>query len=126
MTGVELLKWKKGDYDCSPIREAALLTKSVSSQTQFWLHIVWPPRLLRGVICLTWLPWLITMDLGSSDGNESAWSAGDLGSIDRLGRSLGEGNDNPLKYSYFENPTDRGAWRATIHGVANSQTRRND
>lgn len=50
MTGVELLKWKNGDYDCSPIREAALWTKSVSSQTQFWLHIVWPPRLLGGVI----------------------------------------------------------------------------
>ena len=66
------------------------------------------------------------MDLGSSNGNESAWSAGDLGSIGRLGRSLGEGNDNPLKYPYLKNPTDRGAWQATIQRVSTSQTRMND
>ena len=39
------------------------------------------------------------------------------------GRSPGEGNDNPLQYSCLENPMDRGAWRATVHGVAKSQTR---
>ena len=41
----------------------------------------------------------------------------DLGSIPRLGRSRGEGNDNPLQYSCLANPMDRGAWRATVHGV---------
>ena len=54
----------------------------------------------------------------SSVGKESACNAGDLGSIPRLGRSPGEGNGNPLQYSCLENPTDRGAWQATVHGVA--------
>ena len=40
-----------------------------------------------------------------------------------LGRSLGVGNGNPLQYSYLENSMDRGAWRATVHGVAMSRTR---
>ena len=53
----------------------------------------------------------------SSVGKESACNAGDLGSIPRLGRSPGEGNGNPLQYSCLENPTDRGAWQATVHGV---------
>ena len=42
----------------------------------------------------------------------------DMDSIPELGRSLGEGNENPLQYSCLENPMDRGAWRATVHGVA--------
>ena len=46
----------------------------------------------------------------------------DTGSIPRLGRSPGEGNDNPLQYSYLENPMDRGAWQTTVHGVAKCQT----
>ena len=46
----------------------------------------------------------------------------DVGSIPGLGRSPGEGHDNPLHYSCLENPMDRGAWRATVHRVAQSQT----
>ena len=57
---------------------------------------------------------------GSSDGKETACSAGDLGSIPGVGRSPGEGNGNPLQYSGLENPTDRGAWRAAVSGVAKS------
>ena len=45
-------------------------------------------------------------------------NSGDMDSIPELGRSLGEGNENPLQYSCLENPMDRGAWRATVHGVA--------
>ena len=45
--------------------------------------------------------------------------AGDLGLISGLGRSPAEGNGNPLQYSCLENPRDRGAWWATVHGVAN-------
>ena len=60
---------------------------------------------------------------GGSAGKESARNAGDLGSIPGSGRSLGEGNGNPLQYSCQENPTDRGAWWATVHGVAKSQRR---
>ena len=40
------------------------------------------------------------------------------GSIPGSGRSPGEGNDNPLQYSSLENPMDREAWQATVHGVA--------
>ena len=55
---------------------------------------------------------------GGSDGKESACSAGDLGSIPGLGRSPREGNGYPLQYSCLEIPMDRGAWWATVHGVA--------
>ena len=48
--------------------------------------------------------------------------AGDAGSIPGLGRSPGEGNGNPLQYSCLENPMDRGAWQAAVHGVAKSWT----
>ena len=45
-------------------------------------------------------------------------NAGDVGSIPGLGRCPGEGNGNPLQYSCLGNPMNRGAWRATVHGVA--------
>ena len=61
-----------------------------------------------------------------SDDKESTCSAGALGSIPGLGRSPGERNGNPLQYSCLENPMDRGAWRATVHGVAKSRTRLSD
>ena len=63
---------------------------------------------------------------GSSDGKASAYNAGDLGLIPGSGRSPGEGNGNPLQYSCLENPMDQGAWWATVHGVAKSQTRLSD
>ena len=47
-----------------------------------------------------------------------AGDAGDVGLIPGLGRSPGGGNGNPLQYSCLENPMDRAAWRATVHGVA--------
>ena len=46
---------------------------------------------------------------GGSDGKASVYKAGDLGSIPGLGRSLGEGNGNPLQYHCLESPMDRGA-----------------
>jgi len=52
----------------------------------------------------------------------SACNAGDLGLIPGSGRSLGEGNGNPFQYSCLENSMDGGAWWATVHGVAKSQT----
>ena len=45
-------------------------------------------------------------------------NAGDIGSIPGSGRSPGEGNSNPLQHSCLVSPMDRGAWRATVHGVA--------
>ena len=53
----------------------------------------------------------------SSVGKESAYHTGDLGSIRWSGRSPGEGNGNPFQYSCQENPMDRGAWQAIVHGV---------
>ena len=54
----------------------------------------------------------------SSVDKESVCKAGDQGSIPGLGRSPGEGNGNPLQYSCLENTMERGAWWATVHGVA--------
>ena len=63
------------------------------------------------------------VSFSGSDGKVSACSAGDLGLIPGSGRSPGEGNGNPLQYSCLENSMDRGAWYATVHGVAKSRTR---
>ena len=49
-------------------------------------------------------------------------NAEDTGSIPGSGRSSGGGNGNPLQYSGLENPSDRGVWRATVHGVTKSRT----
>ena len=57
------------------------------------------------------LPWWL-------HGKESVCSVGDPGSIPGSGRSLGEGNGKPLQDSCLENYMDRGAWRATVCGVA--------
>ena len=53
-------------------------------------------------------------------------NAGDTGSIPGWERFPGGENGNPLQYSFLGNPMDRGAWRATIHGVTKSQTRPSD
>ena len=55
---------------------------------------------------------------GGSVGKNPPANAGDADSIPESGRSPGEGNDNPLQYSSLGNPMDRGAWWATVHGVA--------
>ena len=70
---------------------------------------------------------LLTSFLGllfpvGSDSKESSSNAGGLGLIPRLGRSLGEGNGYPLQYSFLDDSMDRGAWWATVHGVANTWT----
>ena len=57
---------------------------------------------------------------------ESACSAGDLGSIPGLGRSLGGGNGNALQYSYLENLMDGGAWYTIVRGVTKSRRRLRD
>ena len=58
-----------------------------------------------------------------SHGKESACNAGDLALIPGLGRFPGAGHGNPLECSYLENPMDKGAWWATVRGVAKSWTR---
>ena len=61
-----------------------------------------------------------------SEVKATACNAGDPGSIPGWGKSPGEGNGNPLQYSCLENPMEGGAWEATVHGVAKSQTRLSD
>ena len=52
----------------------------------------------------------------------SAGDAGDVGSVSRLGRTPAVRNGNTLQYPCLENSMDRGAWQATVHGVAKNQT----
>ena len=56
-----------------------------------------------------------------SDGKASVYNVADLGSIPGWGRSPGERNGNSLQYSCLENPMDRGAWQAIVHGVAETR-----
>ena len=65
----------------------------------------------------SWHPLLLSGFPGGSDGKESACNAGDPRSTPGSGRSPGEGNGYPLQYFCLETPIDRGAWRATVHGV---------
>ena len=58
-----------------------------------------------------WLPWWLS-------GKKSACNIGNANFIPMQRRSPGKGNGNPLQYSFLENPMDRGAWRAAVHGVA--------
>ena len=62
------------------------------------------------------LPWWLS-------GKESAYNIGDLDLIPKPGRSLGEGNGNPLQYSCLEKSTERGTWWASVHGIIKSWTR---
>ena len=87
-----------------------------SSQDSFaFLHILWN----------YYLPPAIIPSYGS-DGKESACNARNLGLTPGLERSSGGGNGNPFPYSGWENPMDREAWQATVHGVSKSQTQLSD
>ena len=88
-----------------------------------------PQDVTRGLCCILPPPVQVYILKGvlmvrdfpcGSDSKKSSCNAGDLGSIPGSGRSPGEGNGNPLQYSCLENPMDRGAWRATVHGIAES------
>ena len=74
---------------------------------------------LKSVIYIElWLPqWL-----NSKESVCNAGDARDKGLVPGLGRSPGGMHGNPLQYSYLENPMDRGAWQATVHGEAESDT----
>ena len=78
--------WKKHRFDCMNLCQQ---------------------RDLYFLLCCLGLYWCF---LGGSDGKVSAYNAGDQGSIPGSGRSLGEGNGNPLQYSCLENPMDGEAW----------------
>ena len=97
-----------------------------ASSYALWL---WPPTSGHSWSALSWSHRIVTAGhfyrmgfAGGSDGQESACSAGHLCSLPGTGRSPGEGNGNPLQYSCLENLKDKGAWSATVHGVAKSWT----
>ena len=81
------------------------------------------PNLLLLQVFLDFLTFAFQGFPGGSQVKASASNVGDLGSIPGSGRSPGEGNGNPLQYSCLENPMDREARQATVHGVAKSRTR---
>ena len=91
----------------------------------FWLHVaLW----LHTERIPDWLNLLFALYVrpllgfhGGSDKKESAFNAGELDLIPRSGRSPGEGNGYSLQYSCLENPMDRGAWQAIVHGVTKNQ-----
>ena len=86
------------------------------------------PKKRKSVTTSTFSPF-ICYEVGFPGGSEDkafAYNAGDPGSIPGLGRSPGEGNGNPLQYSCLKNPMDRGAWQATVHGVAKNRTQLNN
>ena len=93
------------------------LKKKISRSLVGWIHGFRTRRYWFYYQCW-WLP-----------GKESAGNAGasgDTGWIHGLGRPSRAGNGNPLQYSCLENPMDRGAWRAAVHGVAESRTQLSD
>ena len=59
----------------------------------------------------------------SSKESTNAGDAGHTGSVSGSERSPGEGNGNPAQYSYLENPMGKGAWQATVYGLAKNQIR---
>ena len=63
---------------------------------------------------------------GGSDSKESAYNAGDPGSVPELERSPGEGDGYPVQYSCLGHSMGSGAWQAAVHGVVKSQTRLSD
>ena len=89
-------------------------------------HTVFTEGCVAQFATLYWpagLPWWLR---GKKKKKNLPANAGDVGSIPELERSSGEGNDNPLHYSCLGNPMDRGAWQATVYGVAESQTQLSD
>ena len=75
------------------------------------------PEELQYLACMSSQVALVVKNLLANTGDLR-----DAGSIPGSGRSPGEGHGNPPQYSCLENPMDRGAWRATVHRVAKSQT----
>ena len=92
---------------------------------EYCIHILWNTMqsLKRNGILLFATSSIDGTSLVAQMVKASAYNAGDLGLIPGLGRSPEEGNSSPLKYCCLENPMDRGAWQAAVHGVTKGRTR---
>ena len=84
------------------------------------LVITFLPKTKR--LLISWLQSPSALILEPSKIKSAIVSPGDPGSVLGLGRSCREGNGNPLQYSFLEDPMDRGAWKATVHSAAESDT----
>ena len=108
----------------------AMLFSRGSSRPRNWSHVSYISCIGRHVLChkhhlgapFTDVHSLSQVALVVKNPPTNAGDIRDEGSIPGSGRSPGEGNGNPLQYSCLENPMDREAWWATVHGVAKSQT----
>ena len=81
-------------------------------------HSIWNPDLLQNLKSSDFLGGAVIKNPPAKAGDTR-----DMGSIPGWGRSPGGGNGNPLQHSCLENSMDRGAWRATVHGVAKELNR---
>ena len=118
-----LLSWARRPWVVQAV--TTLLASPNATTTPCPIHT---EQLEAPQVCNT-LPPFLPLSCGFPGGSEvkaSASHAGDPGSIPGSGRSPGEGNGNPLQYSCLENPMDRKAWWATVHGVPKSRTRLSD
>ena len=129
-----------GNTALSTKRQAVkAMPNPLTPETHYWTPHCTPEERDPGPSIRTWTqtpltrkPWQATSPTpptGSKLHNKeepevkaSVCNTGDLGLIPGLGRSPGEGNDNPLQYSCLENPMDGGAWWASVHGVTKSWT----
>ena len=96
---------------CTPMRWLCFLHGFMSDSQKFSYRIKFS----------LWFIFFYDLFPGGSDRKESTCQAGNSSLIPGLGRSPGEGNGNPLQYSYLGNSMDRGAWWATVYGVAKSR-----
>ena len=109
---------------------ALLLYKHYPSSWSYsFIQAIWLAPLLAWSLQLLWLGenfyplfFLLGFCSGGWDGKESACSAGNPVSTPESRRSPGEGNGNPLQYFCLDNPINRGAWWATVHGITKSWT----
>ena len=100
----------------------SLINSNPWCSTIWCLHVCVDKIPIQSGSYLTSLEWSLRASLVV----QSVCNAGDLHSIPGLGRAFGEGNDNPLNYSFLENSMDRGASWVTVHGVTKSQTQLSD
>ena len=97
-------------------RQALLLIGILEKLFQTYMHIY--HFILITVLLVGLLQGALVVKNSPASGGDSR----DVGSINGLGRFLGEGNGNPLQYSCLGNPMDRGAWETTVHGIAKNLT----